>query len=159
MNLSAASSWATLHVVFDVKPKREAMESSDGRIWAEDQTYYIVRFNEPIPPTVPKGRSTSTAAREHGSQPLVPSYVYTEDPPWVCRRKKLSFKAQTRLWGINVGREKQGKKLTSLIVEYRPVPTIRQPRPHPRRRTAEWEPSRRQYYSAARKASSLPLRR
>ena len=108
-------------VVFDVKPKKGSNGIFSGRIWAEDQTYYIVRFNG----TYSTNGSEKLAFhfdswRENmGPNLWFPSYVYTEesDLGYMFGRKKLSFKAQTRLWGYNVGRENKEKELTSLIVE------------------------------------------
>jgi peptidase M48-like protein len=108
-------------VVFDVKPKLRTNGIFNGRIWAEDVGYNIVRFNGAYAPNGSEKLAFHFDSwREHmGPNLWFPSFVYTEesDLGYMFGRKKLTFKAQTRLWGYNVGRTSQQNELTSLVVE------------------------------------------
>jgi hypothetical protein len=104
--------------VFDVKPKQRGFI---GRIWVEDQTYNIVRFNGTYSP--PSGNDIFfhfDSWRENMGPGLwLPAYVYIEesDYRYLMGQRKLRFKGQTRIWGYNLGRAAQQDELTSLSVE------------------------------------------
>lgn len=108
-------------LVFDVKPKREAKGTFSGRIWVEDRDYNIVRFNGS------NGSSSMTKIFFHfdswrenmGPGVWMPSYVYSEesDLGYFFGRRKLRFKAQTRVWGYNVEASRRQDELTALTVE------------------------------------------
>src|SRR5439155_1172799 len=81
-----------------------------GRIWVEDQDYNIVRFNGAYGGS---GHSSwyfhfdSWRANVQPGQ-WMPSFVYSEERDLhYALAKKLDFKAQTRLWGYNVGHASQ----------------------------------------------------
>ncbi len=109
-------------LVFDVMPKPENKEANfQGRIWVEDQDYNIVRFNGTY-----SGSSMSKMyfhfdswREQMGPGLWMPAYVYSEesDMGYFFGRRKLHFKAQTRLWGYNVGRAAAQNELTSMTVE------------------------------------------
>jgi hypothetical protein len=108
-------------LVFDVKPKKSTTGTFSGRIWVEDQNYNIVRFNGT------NGKSTATKMFFHfdswrefmGPGLWLPAYVYSEesDIGYALGQRKLRFKAQTKLWGYNIGRNTSQEELTALIVE------------------------------------------
>src|SRR6266478_4233389 len=108
-------------LVFDVTPDAKTSKGRFlGRIWVEDQDYHIVRFNGAY------GGSGRTSWYFHfdswrtNAQPglWVPSFVYSEEKDLhYALTKKLDFKAQTRLWGYNLGHAAQEQELSKILVE------------------------------------------
>ena len=108
-------------LVFDVTPKDKAGKGRFlGRIWVEDQDYNIVRFNGSY------GGNGHTSWYFHfdswrtNVQPglWMPSFVYSEEKDLhYALAKKLDFKAQTRLWGYNLGHAAQEQELSKILVE------------------------------------------
>ena len=108
-------------LVFDVTPQDKAGKGRFlGRIWVEDQDYNIVRFNGAY------GGSGHSSWYFHfdswrtNVQPgqWMPSFVYSEERDLhYALAKKLDFKAQTRLWGYNVGHSSQEQELSKILVE------------------------------------------
>ena len=108
-------------LVFDVSPQQKARKGRFlGRIWVEDQDFNIVRFNGAY------GGSGYTSWYFHfdswrtNAQPgmWLPSFVYSEEKDLhYSLTKKLDFKAQTRLWGYNVGHAAQEQELSKILVE------------------------------------------
>jgi Peptidase family M48 len=108
-------------LVFDVAPNATAGKGRFmGRIWVEDQTYHIVRFNGAY------NGSSRTNFYFHfdswrvlsGPQEWLPAYVYSEEGEVkYAMTRRLTFKSQTRLWGYNVGRSKQEQELSKILVE------------------------------------------
>jgi hypothetical protein len=108
-------------LVFDVTPEPKAGKGRFlGRIWVEDQDFHIVRFNGAY------GGSGHTSWYFHfdswrtNAQPglWLPSFVYSEEKDLhYALTKKLDFKAQTRLWGYNVGHAGQEQELSKILVE------------------------------------------
>jgi len=108
-------------LVFDVSPEAKAGKGRFlGRIWVEDQDFHIVRFNGAY------GGSGHTSWYFHfdswrtNAQPglWVPSFVYSEEKDLhYALTKKLDFKAQTRLWGYNLGHAAQEQELSKILVE------------------------------------------
>ena len=94
-------------VVFDVTPLPKTGKGRfSGRIWAEDQSFAIVRFN---------GMFTSGGEESNGFnvhfdswrlnvQPdlWLPAFVYSQDSDLRNSGNGVRFKAQTRLWGYNL---------------------------------------------------------
>jgi len=108
-------------LVFDVTPQDKAGKGRFlGRIWVEDQDYNIVRFNGAY-----SGNGHSSWWFHFDSwranvQPGVwmPSFVYSEEKDMHYNlTKKLDFKAQTRLWGYNLGHASQEQELSKILVE------------------------------------------
>src|SRR6202162_1444921 len=108
-------------LVFDVTPQEKAGKGRFlGRIWVEDQDYNIVRFNGAY-----SGNGHSSWWFHFDSwranvQPgvWVPSFVYSEEKDMHYNlTKKLDFKAQTRLWGYNLGHASQEQELSKILVE------------------------------------------
>jgi len=108
-------------LVFDVTPKEKSGKGRFlGRIWVEDQDYNIVRFNGAY------GGNGHTSWYFHfdswrtNVQPglWMPSFVYSEEKDLhYALAKKLDFKAQTRLWGYNLGHSAQEQELSKILVE------------------------------------------
>jgi Peptidase family M48 len=108
-------------LVFDVAPNASAGKGRFmGRIWVEDQTYHIVRFNGAY------NGSSRTNFYFHfdswrvlaGPQEWLPAYIYSEEGEVkYAMTRRLTFKSQTRLWGYNVGRAKQEQELSKILVE------------------------------------------
>jgi hypothetical protein len=108
-------------LVFDITPLPKSGKGRFlGRIWVEDQDYHIVRFNGGY-----GGGGKSTFYFHFDSwrtnvQPGVwmPSFVYSEEKELhYALSKKLDFKAQTRLWGYNIGHAAQEQELNKILVE------------------------------------------
>jgi hypothetical protein len=108
-------------LVFDVTPQEKSGKGRFlGRIWVEDQDYNIVRFNGAY------GGSGHSSWYFHfdswrtNVQPGIwmPSFVYSEEKDVHYNlSKKLDFKAQTRLWGYNLGHANQEQELSKILVE------------------------------------------
>lgn len=108
-------------LVFDVTPQEKSGKGRFlGRIWVEDQDYNIVRFNGGY-----SGGGHSSWYFHFDSwrtnvQPgmWMPSFVYSEEKDLhYAMTKKLDFKAQTRLWGYNLGHAQQEQELSKILVE------------------------------------------
>src|SRR5215831_7810465 len=91
-----------------------------GRIWVEDQDYNIVRFNGGY------GGSGHSSWYFHfdswrtNVQPglWLPSFVYSQESDvHYAISKKLDFRAQTRIWGYNLGHANQEQELSKILVE------------------------------------------
>ena len=108
-------------LVFDVSPTAKAGKGRFlGRIWVEDQDFHIVRFNGAY------GGSGRTSWYFHfdswrtNAQPglWLPSFIYSEEKDLhYALTKKLDFKAQTRLWGYNIGHAGLEQELSKILVE------------------------------------------
>jgi len=108
-------------LVFDVTPLPKSGKGRFlGRIWVEDQEYHVVRFNGGY-----GGGGRSSYYFHFDSwrtnvQPgmWLPSFVYSEEKELhYALSKKLDFKAQTRLWGYNIGHSAQEQELSKILVE------------------------------------------
>jgi hypothetical protein len=108
-------------LVFDVTPLAKAGKGRFmGRIWVEDQDFHIVRFNGAY------GGSSKTNYYFHfdswrvnsGPNLWLPSFIYSEESDLnFALSKRLSFKAQTRLWGYNLGHSAQEQELSKILIE------------------------------------------
>jgi len=108
-------------LVFDVTPTDKNNRGRFlGRIWVEDQGYQVVRFNGAY-----EGNGHSSWYFHFDSwrtnvQPGVwmPTFVYSEEKDLhYAISKKLDFKAQTRLWGYNLGGSSKEEELSKILVE------------------------------------------
>src|SRR6202048_947264 len=108
-------------LVFDVSPQSKAGKGRFlGRIWVEDQDYHIVRFNGAYGGTGHTSWYFHFDSWRTNAQPGIwlPSFVYSEEKDLhYALTKKLDFKAQTRLWGYNVGHAAQEQELSKILVE------------------------------------------
>ena len=108
-------------LVFDVTPLPKAGKGRfAGRIWVEDQDFHIVRFNGAY------SGSSRTNYYFHfdswrvnsGPNLWLPAFIYSEESDLnYAMAKRLSFKAQTRLWGYNLGHSKQEQELSKILIE------------------------------------------
>src|SRR5579863_4250701 len=108
-------------LVFDVTPLPKAGKGRFmGRIWVEDQDFHIVRFNGAY------GGSSRTSYYFHfdswrvnsGPNLWLPAFIYSEESDLnYALAKRLSFKAQTRLWGYNLGHSAQEQELSKILIE------------------------------------------
>ncbi|HYP13471.1 MAG TPA: M48 family metalloprotease [Bryobacteraceae bacterium] len=107
-------------LVFDIAPLQKTSGGRFvGRIWVEDKTFAIVRFNG----TYTKSKSSQVyyhfdSWRTHLGDRWMPAFVYVEES---ADQKKASsgasFKAQTRVWGYTSGKPARLDELTSILVE------------------------------------------
>jgi hypothetical protein len=108
-------------LVFDVTPLPKAGRGRfSGRIWVEDQDFHIVRFNGAY------SGSSRTNYYFHfdswrvntGPNLWLPAFIYSEESDLnFALAKRLSFKAQTRLWGYNLGHSAQEQELSKILIE------------------------------------------
>ncbi len=107
-------------IVIDVTPKAHSGEGRFvGRVWVEDKDYNVVRFN-----------GTFSAAK-HGQylhfdtwrlnmlpNVWLPAYVYSEDRDTPhAKVRGGSYKAETRIWGYNVGKGHAENEFTEVLVD------------------------------------------
>ena len=108
-------------LVFDVTPQDKSGKGRFlGRIWVEDQDFNIVRFNGAYGGGGHSSWYLHFDSWRTNVQPglWVPSFVYSEERDLhYALAKKLDFKAQTRLWGYNLGHASQEQELSKILVE------------------------------------------
>jgi Peptidase family M48 len=108
-------------LVFDVSPQEKAGKGRFlGRIWVEDQDYNVVRFNGAYSGGGHSSWYFHFDSWRSNVQPgmWMPSFVYSEEKDLhYAMSKKLDFKAQTRLWGYNLGHSQQEQELSKILVE------------------------------------------
>jgi len=113
-------------LVFDVDPVRKDDKGRFvGRIWVEDQDYHIVRFNGAYGGSslISNYFNFDSWRTNTGKNLWLPSFIYSEegnakDP----KTKNLGFKAfraQTRLWGYNLGQSGEEQELSKVLIESR----------------------------------------
>jgi Peptidase family M48 len=108
-------------LVFDVTPLPKSGKGRfSGRIWVEDQGYHIVRFNGAYV------GSSKTSYYFHfdswrvnvSKDQWLPAFIYSEESDvHYALSKRLMFKAQTRLWGYNLGQAQEEQELSRILVE------------------------------------------
>src|SRR5712672_905410 len=108
-------------LVFDVTPLPKAGKGRFvGRIWVEDQDFHVVRFNGAY------GGGSRTSYYFHfdswrvnsGPNLWLPAFIYSEESDLnYAVAKRLSFKAQTRLWGYNQSASAQEQELSKILIE------------------------------------------
>ena len=108
-------------LVFDVTPLEKSGKGRFlGRIWVEDQDYNIVRFNGAYGGGGHSSWYFHFDSWRSNVQPglWLPAFVYSEEKDLhYALTKKLDFKAQTRLWGYNLGHASQEQELSKILVE------------------------------------------
>jgi len=108
-------------LVFDVSPQSKAGKGRFlGRIWVEDQDFHIVRFNGAYGGNGHASWYFHFDSWRTNAQPglWLPSFVYSEEKDLhYALTKKLDFKAQTRLWGYNIGHAGLEQELSKILVE------------------------------------------
>jgi hypothetical protein len=108
-------------LVFDITPLDKSGKGRFvGRFWAEDHDYHIVRFN---------GAFMGSARANHyfhfdswrfnaGRNEWLPAFIYSEQGDLHnAITEKLTFKAQTRLWGYNLSQSHEQQELSTVVVE------------------------------------------
>ena len=107
--------------MFDVTPVDKTGKGRFlGRIWVEDQDFNIVRFNGAYGGGGHSSWYFHFDSWRTNVQPGIwmPSFVYSEEKDLhYSLAKKLDFKAQTRLWGYNLGHASQEQELSKILVE------------------------------------------
>src|SRR5215469_820734 len=109
-------------LVFYVTPKKGAGQGRfRGRIWVEDQDYNIVRLNG-IYEHSPRGAyffHMDSWRLNVVPGYWVPTYVYSEegDFSYGAKENKVAFKAQTRLWSYQLGKDDHSSELTEMLVD------------------------------------------
>src|SRR5712671_3824044 len=111
-------------LVFDVTPLPKTGKGRFvGRIWVEDQDFHIVRFNGAY------GGSSLTSnyfnfdswRTNAGKNQWLPAFIYSEQGSVRdAKTKSLRFKAfraQTRLWGYDLGNVREEQELNKVLVE------------------------------------------
>src|SRR3984885_7036490 len=108
-------------LVFDVTPLNKSGKGRFlGRIWVEDQDFRIVRFNGAY------NGASKTNYYFHfdswrvnaGTNLWLPAFIYSEESDiHYAFAKRLMFKAQTRLWGYNLGHSKEEEELSKVLIE------------------------------------------
>jgi hypothetical protein len=108
-------------VVFDVQPRPgTGVGLFEGRIWAEDQEYNIVRFNGTYTPAPRFSAYFHFDSWRENIQPGLwfPVYVYSEELDLKYSIKRaVRFKSQTRLWGYDLSNPTHKQELTWVMVE------------------------------------------
>jgi hypothetical protein len=111
-------------LVFDVDPLPKAGKGRFvGRIWVEDQDYHIVRFNGAY-----GGQSLITNyfnfdswRTNVGKNLWLPAFIYSEEGSVRDAKTKnigfRAFRAQTRLWGYDLGNLREEQELGKVLVE------------------------------------------
>src|SRR6202044_1931525 len=107
-------------VVFDIRPLPKSGKGRfNGRIWAEDQNFTIVRFNGVYTPLAGiNGFNLHFDSWRLNVQPglWLPSYVFSQESDLKdFMGNHVRFRAQTRLWGYdlrNTGREEEFSQMT-----------------------------------------------
>ena len=107
-------------VVFDVTPKKGKKSRFLGRIWAEDRTFTIVRFNGTYSGNSGSARSFhfDSWRQNIGPNLWLPVDIYSEaNPITVFATKAERYKAQTRLWAYDAGGANKEAELSTVLVE------------------------------------------
>ena len=108
-------------LVFDVTPLPKSGKGRFlGRIWVEDQDFNVVRFNGGYGGNGHSSWYFHFDSWRSNVQPgmWMPTFVYSEEKNLhYALSKKLEFKAQTRLWGYNLGHASQEQELSKVLVE------------------------------------------
>ena len=97
--------------------------SPPGRIWVEDQNFHVVRFANGAYTGSSKTSyyfhiSISWRVNFPGNNQWLPAFIYSEEGDVkYALTKTLMFKAQTRLWGYNLGAAREEQELSKVLVE------------------------------------------
>src|SRR5258705_1461871 len=108
-------------LVFDITPLAKTGNGRfSGRIWVEDQDFNVVRFNGSYGGGGHSSWYFNFDSWRTNVQPGIwlPTFIYSEEKDLhYALSKKLDFKAQTRLWGYNLGHASQAQELSKILVE------------------------------------------
>lgn len=108
-------------LVIDVQPKKDTGNGRFiGRIWVEDQDYNIVRFNGTYGPIRRPAHYFHFDSWRLNMRPGVwlPAYIYSEESHIdMGLVHDLTFKAQSRLWGYNLGNTARNEEFTQIVID------------------------------------------
>jgi len=113
-------------IVFDVTPRKGTGPGRfQGRIWVEDQDYNIVRLNGVYGPASATNSFFHMDSWRLNLVPgyWVPAYIYSEEgefgyvPKEFNAKLKITFKAQTRVWGYDLQKAVRDSELTEIIAD------------------------------------------
>jgi hypothetical protein len=111
-------------LVFDVDPiSKKDKGRFVGRIWVEDQDFHIVRINGAYGGSslISNYFNFDSWRTNVGKNLWLPSFVYSEQGSLHDKRSLnigyKVFRAQTRLWGYDLGHAKQEQELSKVLVE------------------------------------------
>jgi len=111
-------------LVFDVDPLPKSGKGRFvGRIWVEDQDYHIVRINGAYggPSLVSNYFNFDSWRVNAGKNLWLPAFIYSEEGSVSDKETKnigyKAFRAQTRIWGYNLGHTRQEQELSKVLVE------------------------------------------
>jgi hypothetical protein len=111
-------------LVFDVDPAKKGDKGRFvGRIWVEDQDYHIVRFNGAYGGSslVSNYFNFDSWRTNVGKNLWLPAFIYSEEgsvrDPRTRNMGYKPFRAQTRLWGYDLGHSHQEQELSKVLVE------------------------------------------
>jgi Peptidase family M48 len=111
-------------LVFDVDPLKKGDKGRFvGRIWVEDQDYHIVRFNGAYGGSslVSNYFNFDSWRTNVGKNLWLPVFIYSEEGSVRDKRTTSigykAFRAQTRLWGYDLGHSHQEQELSKVLVE------------------------------------------
>jgi len=111
-------------LVFDVDPiSKKDKGRFVGRMWVEDQDFHIVRFNGAYGGSslVSNYFNFDSWRTNVGKNLWLPSFVYSEEGSIHDKRTinigYKAFRAQTRLWGYDLGHARQEQELNKVLVE------------------------------------------
>ena len=108
-------------LVFDVTPSKKAGKGHfKGRIWVEEDAFTIVRFNGSYSGNDESIRNFHFESWRVNAGPnlWLPAFVYSEEKAAkYLVLGAVSSKAQTRLWGYNVGQASEEQELTKVLIE------------------------------------------
>jgi hypothetical protein len=111
-------------LVFDVDPVRKNDKGRFvGRIWVEDQDYHIVRFNGAYGGSslISNYFNFDSWRTNAGRNQWLPAFIYSQEgdalDPQTKRLGFRPFRAQTRLWGYDLGHAREEQELNKVLVE------------------------------------------
>src|SRR6266436_1948273 len=111
-------------LVFDVNPVRKNDRGRFvGRIWVEEQDYHIVRFNGVYGGSslISNYFNFDSWRTNTGKNQWLPAFIYSEEgdaqDPQTKRLGFKPFRAQTRLWGYDLGHAREEQELSKVLVE------------------------------------------
>jgi peptidase M48-like protein len=111
-------------LVFDVDPvSKNDKGRFVGRIWVEDQDYHIVRFNGAYGGSslISNYFNFDSWRTNAGKNQWLPAFIYSQQGDVQDEQtKRMAFKpfrAQTRLWGYDLGHAAEEQELNKVLVE------------------------------------------
>jgi hypothetical protein len=107
-------------IVIDITPKPHSGQGRFiGRVWVEDQDFNIVRFNGTFESNTRHHFLHFDTWRLNMAPGIwLPAYIYTEDlEPQHAKSRIGNYKAETRIWGYNVGKGHAENEFTEVLVD------------------------------------------